>query len=296
MRTPHAASPALAPEPAAAARPAGSPPLGLYLHIPFSRTRCRYCDFYRVGMNPVRLTAFLDALHREIDGWEALHGHSVDTIFLGGGTPSLLAPGQLAHRPLRQFPGVGALHRLARRLEVAQVQVCPRVLGDGVGLVQRIVEVEQLDLVLVLLHLSRELLRREDQLLMEPPRRQRAGLRAPPRLEELARALEGDSAANVLSTPTVLTLDNEEAEIRVGNNIPIISSRVQSAAGVDTEGLASSVNVERQDIGVTLRVTPQITEGDSLRLEIFQEITEINDALSTSTGGVGDPEEVGVAL
>jgi Flp pilus assembly secretin CpaC len=48
---------------------------------------------------------------------------------------------------------------------------------------------------------------------------------------------------------------------------------------------------------VTLRVTPQITEGDSLRLEIFQEITEINDSLSTSqAGGVGNPEDVGVAL
>jgi hypothetical protein len=53
------------------------------------------------------------------------------------------------------------------------------------------------------------------------------------------------------------------------------------------------VNVERQDIGVTLRVTPQITEGDSLRLEIFQEITEINSALQE---GVGNAEDVGVAL
>lgn len=104
---------------------------------------------------------------------------------------------------------------------------------------------------------------------------------------------------NIVSAPHILTSDNEEAEIRVGNNIPIISSRVQSAAGIDTAvgNLASSVNVERQDIGVTLRVTPQITEGDSLRLEIFQEITEINDSLSTAqSGGVGNPEDVGVAL
>jgi hypothetical protein len=53
------------------------------------------------------------------------------------------------------------------------------------------------------------------------------------------------------------------------------------------------VNVERQDIGVTLRVTPQITEGDTLRLEIFQEITDVNLAL---TGTTGDAESVGVAL
>jgi hypothetical protein len=92
----------------------------------------------------------------------------------------------------------------------------------------------------------------------------------------------------------VLTLDNEEAEIKVGDNIPIITSRVQSAAGVDTtEGLATSQNIERQDVGITLRVTPQISEGDQLRLKIFQEVTAVNSGL---TGVTGDPEEVGVAL
>lgn len=64
--------------------------LGLYLHVPFCRTKCRYCDFYRVGENRGRIELFLAALHREIDGWAALHGREVETIFLGGGTPSLL--------------------------------------------------------------------------------------------------------------------------------------------------------------------------------------------------------------
>jgi hypothetical protein len=59
------------------------------------------------------------------------------------------------------------------------------------------------------------------------------------------------------------------------------------------QGLASSVNVERQDIGVTLRVTPQISEGDTLRLKIFQELTQINESLQS---GVGTADEVGVAL
>jgi hypothetical protein len=58
-------------------------------------------------------------------------------------------------------------------------------------------------------------------------------------------------------------------------------------------GLSTSVNVERQDIGVTLRVTPQITEGDSLRLDIFQEITSINKGLQADIGNVN---EVGVPL
>jgi general secretion pathway protein D len=108
-----------------------------------------------------------------------------------------------------------------------------------------------------------------------------------------ASARDGD--AEILSAPHILTTDNEEAEIKVGANIPIITSRVQSAQGISqaANDLATSVNVERQDIGVTLRVTPQISEGDNVRLEIFQEITDINDALSQDTG---DPEEVGVSL
>jgi len=103
-------------------------------------------------------------------------------------------------------------------------------------------------------------------------------------------ATADNSDANVLSAPHILTSDNEEAEIRIGDNIPIITSRVDQATG-NTAGLASSVNVERQDIGVTLRVTPQISEGETLRLTVFQEITNVN----TNAIG-GDPNEVGVSL
>jgi len=113
-------------------------------------------------------------------------------------------------------------------------------------------------------------------------------------IDNIIKLSASNGDINIVSAPHILTSDNEQAEIRVGDNIPIISSRVESAAGISSStGLASSVNVERQDIGVTLRVTPQITEGDSLRLEIFQEITEINTALQE---GVGNQEEVGVAL
>ncbi len=105
-----------------------------------------------------------------------------------------------------------------------------------------------------------------------------------------ASATNGDT--NIISAPHILTSDNEEAEIQIGNDIPIITSRVESAAGQDTN-LATSVNVERQEIGVTLRVTPQITEGQSLRLDIFQEITGIDTNLSAT---VGSSENVGVAL
>jgi general secretion pathway protein D len=112
----------------------------------------------------------------------------------------------------------------------------------------------------------------------------------------ILRLSANNGDVNIISAPHILTSDNEQAEIRVGDNIPIITSRVQSPTTGGTaaaSGLSTSVNVERQDIGVTLRVTPQITEGNTLRLEIFQEITAVNEALGDTTGSA---EEVGVAL
>ena len=121
-------------------------------------------------------------------------------------------------------------------------------------------------------------------------------------IQSLIRASASTNGTNILSAPHILTSDNEEAEIKIGNNIPIISSRVQAATGgaVVTTGsatntLATSVNVERQDIGIDLKVTPSISEGESLRLQIYQEITAINSSL-IGVAGVGDPNQVGVPL
>lgn len=94
---------------ASAAGEPAPPDLGLYLHVPFCRTRCRYCDFYRVGENRGRMDRFVAALHAEIDGWTALHGRAASTIFLGGGTPSLLEPQEIG----------GILDHLARRFPFA---------------------------------------------------------------------------------------------------------------------------------------------------------------------------------
>lgn len=88
--------------------------LGLYLHVPFCRTKCRYCDFYRVGENRLKIDLFVAALHREIDGWKSLHGRQVETVFFGGGTPSLLAADDVAG-VLRH---VAAVFDLARGAEV----------------------------------------------------------------------------------------------------------------------------------------------------------------------------------
>jgi len=90
-------------------------------------------------------------------------------------------------------------------------------------------------------------------------------------LAALLRALETKTDANVLSTPNILTMDNEEAEIIVGENVPFLTGTQQTTAG-----LANPFQtIQRQDVGLTLRVTPQISEGDTIRLKIFQEISSV---------------------
>ncbi len=82
---------------------------------------------------------------------------------------------------------------------------------------------------------------------------------------------EFKGAVNVLSTPQILTSDNKEAEIVVGENVPFITQR-QGDLSTTTTVLTS---VERKDVGITLRITPQITEGDYIKLDIYQEISAV---------------------
>ena len=91
-------------------------------------------------------------------------------------------------------------------------------------------------------------------------------------LQVLARALEADSGANVLSTPNVLTLDNEEAKIIVGQNVPFITGSYTPTAGSATNPFQT---IERKDIGLTLKVTPQVAEAGAVKLKIFQEVSNV---------------------
>ena len=97
----------------------------------------------------------------------------------------------------------------------------------------------------------------------------------------LARALEQDAGANILSTPTLLTLDNEEARIIVGQNVPIVTGQYSTTGSSST--VTPFQTFERKDIGVLLRVKPQITEGGTVRLMIYQEVSRI-ESFSTTTG------------
>jgi general secretion pathway protein D len=93
---------------------------------------------------------------------------------------------------------------------------------------------------------------------------------------------EFKDVVNVLSTPQILTSDNEEAEIVVGENVPFISSRE-----LDTATDTTFNSIQRQDVGITLRITPQITEGDYVKLNIYHEISAVKETTESIITSVG---------
>jgi general secretion pathway protein D len=90
-------------------------------------------------------------------------------------------------------------------------------------------------------------------------------------------------SVNVLSTPQILTSDNKEAEIVVGENVPFISSRERDVTTTNTV----LNNIERMDVGIKLRLTPQITEGDYVKLDLYQEISAVIQEAAVITISVG---------
>ncbi len=97
-------------------------------------------------------------------------------------------------------------------------------------------------------------------------------------LTALARALEQDADANILSTPNLLTLDNEEAKIVIGQNVPFITGSYSQAAGTTGAAVNPFQTIERKDVGLTLKVKPQVSEGGNVKLSILQEVSSVNDA------------------
>ncbi len=96
-----------------------------------------------------------------------------------------------------------------------------------------------------------------------------------PNLAAVAHAYQQDTAVHILSTPQILTTDNEEAEIMVGRNIPYITSQNTTDARQDY------TNYEYKDVGVTLKVTPQISQERFVRLKIFQEVSRLIHTIET---------------
>lgn len=97
----------------------------------------------------------------------------------------------------------------------------------------------------------------------------------------LVRAIASDADNNILSTPSVMTLDNEEAEIIVGQNVPFVTGTQLSANNNNP-----FQTIERQDIGLTLKVKPQINEGNSIKMELEQEVSGVNTTALTGASDI----------
>ena len=102
-------------------------------------------------------------------------------------------------------------------------------------------------------------------------------------LGALARMLEGTTNANILSMPNLITLDNEEARIIVGRNVPFITGQFTTPASGGAAGVNPFQTIERRDIGLSLRVRPQISEGGTVKMAIYQETSNLQE---TTTSGV----------
>lgn len=98
----------------------------------------------------------------------------------------------------------------------------------------------------------------------------------------LAHALESNANANILSKPNILTLDNEEAKIVIGQNLPFLTGQYAQTNG--SASVSPFQTIERQDVGLTLKVKTQISEGNTIKLAIRQEVSSVADTLNI--GGV----------
>ena len=96
----------------------------------------------------------------------------------------------------------------------------------------------------------------------------------------LLSAIASDTDNNILSTPTLVTMDNQEAEIVVGQNVPFVTGTSLSSSNDNP-----FTTIERQDVGITLKVKPQINEGDNIKMEIEQEVSDVSN---TSVTGATD--------
>ncbi|MBP9929312.1 MAG: type II secretion system secretin GspD [Rhodoferax sp.] len=102
----------------------------------------------------------------------------------------------------------------------------------------------------------------------------------------LARFLQSTGDGNILSTPNLLTLDNEEAKIVIGQNVPFVTGSYTNNNAGGTGTVNPFQTIERKDVGLTLRVKPQISENGTIRLSIFQEVSSVQASSVNSPSGL----------
>ena len=107
------------------------------------------------------------------------------------------------------------------------------------------------------------------------------GLASAANFPVVLQALQNNGALNVLSTPNVMTSDNKEAEIFVGENVPFLSGTNLTSTGL------SQQSIERKDTGIILRIKPQISEGEYIKLDIYQEISAVKDFGTAANPNLG---------
>ena len=110
----------------------------------------------------------------------------------------------------------------------------------------------------------------------------------------LLNALSSNSATNILSTPSLLTLDNKEAEIVVGQNVPFLTGSYSTTQTPTGGGVVSSPfqTIERKDIGITLKVTPQINMGDSVRLKLELTVSSLAPSVTGATDLITNKRQI----
>ena len=101
----------------------------------------------------------------------------------------------------------------------------------------------------------------------------------------LARFLQTTGDGNVLSTPNLLTLDNEEAKIVIGQNVPFVTGQYTNN-NTNSGAVNPFQTIERRDVGLTLRVKPQISENGTVKLQIYQEVSRLDPASINSATGL----------
>ncbi|MCV0439890.1 MAG: type II secretion system secretin GspD [Hydrogenophaga sp.] len=100
----------------------------------------------------------------------------------------------------------------------------------------------------------------------------------------LARFLQENGEGNILSTPNLLTLDNQEAKIVIGQNVPFVTGQFTNT-GSNEGSVNPFQTIERKDVGITLRVKPQISENGTIKMTIFQEVSNVQpSSVNSSTG------------
>ncbi len=113
-------------------------------------------------------------------------------------------------------------------------------------------------------------------------------------LKVLARALKSKGGTNVLSTPNLLTLDNEAASIFVGQTIPFVTGSYVTTGGSSSNNPFQTI--EREEVGLRLNVRPQISEGGTVKLDIYQEVSSVDTRASSDTGTVTNKRAIDTSI